>query len=138
MSEEKKEQTACQRCLRRGEDLRTISVACGYNMSELSLPFKTSTITEGSNPTHERQHRFFTLSVCKECRADWLATQVNWFHGEPTCLAPSPGTGIYMRSYGGTFEISEKDWQEICAARGEPDRVPVRYTGPPPQVGGAE
>jgi len=66
-------QETCQRCKRSGEDRRTLWMACFYAMHEIErVPFDHKEI-EG-NP-----NRFYTLRVCKSCRASWMQAIENWF-----------------------------------------------------------
>lgn len=138
----------CQRCGEVGEDRRTLWMACLYEMSELGLPFgndvrfrasleqltrmkgptqiKLSTgealnLTSGSVKTSGElfPEKFYTLRVCKDCRADWMFAIKGWFEN------PSPpekvGSGIFVRSGGTTVEITEEEWKRL-----NPDREPVR------------
>lgn len=66
MSEEK-----CQRCGDDGPDLRTLWMACLYDMSEMGLPFA------------QREKFFYTLFVCKDCRSDWMQSIKHWFNKKP-------------------------------------------------------
>lgn len=67
-------------CVRCGEtndpDLRTLWMSCLYDMSELKVPFEKKADGEG------RSKNYYTLLVCKDCRADWLMAIENWF-GNP-------------------------------------------------------
>ena len=53
-------------------DLRTITMSCGYNMSEFDIPLK-------KNPDIAE----WDIRVCKPCRSDWLVAQELWFN-QPT------------------------------------------------------
>lgn len=110
MSEEK-----CVRCGDIGEDRRTLWMACFYAMEELGIPFVQVDVKEYPKS-------FYTLRVCKACRADWMASIGDWFNSKPKNEAH--GTGIYVRKLGATFEISEEEWR-----RNNPGRDPVRYRG---------
>lgn len=51
--------------------------------------------------------KFFTMRVCKDCRADWMAAIQQWFREGPPDRA-SPETGIYTRIHGATREVTEE------------------------------
>lgn len=121
----------CDKCGEIGEDRRTLWMACFYAMDELPVPFEQVAIcgtlqqktgeeqsdifehvkypvfTDHPEAT-EQKHGFFTLRVCKECRASWMEAISNWFnsgskHQEPT------GTGVYCRKNGTNHEMSEEE-----------------------------
>ena len=101
----------CQRCKKIGEDRRTLWMACFYAMDELWLPFKK---IESSD-----KGMFYTLTVCKNCRASWMEAIKDWFNkGEVKEIVNS---GIFVRRNGATIEISEQEWY-----RENPGRDPVR------------
>jgi hypothetical protein len=107
----------CQRCHELGEDRRTISMSCLYDMDELGIPFKHKII---QNTISGNNNNFYTLTVCKQCRGSWMEAQVNWFNGVDN--AESCGSGIYIREYGAVKEITEEEWYER-----NPDITPVGY-----------
>src|SRR4051812_45877009 len=108
----------CQRC---GDgpdpDLRTIWMSSLYAMEELGLPFAQVAIRDGifapkigskpgvvgalpiykAIPTADTRcdRAFYTLRVCKGCRADWLHAIRQWF-GDKS-VRESCGSGIYVR-----------------------------------------
>ena len=96
----------CIRCGEMDEDLRTLYMACFYDMNELNIPFTP-------------RDKQFTLRVCKPCRGDWMNAIQEWFDKKP--IKESVGSGIFVRRNGATVEISEEEWQ-----RENPDREPVR------------
>ena len=49
-------------------DLRTLRMSCLYAMDEFDVPFK------------ENNDNYYTLRVCKPCRADWITTIEMWFN----------------------------------------------------------
>lgn len=102
----------CQRCHEEHEDLRTLSMACSYNMSELKLPFMV-----------EDSGVFYTLSVCKRCRSDWMHFIKIWFDNPNMNTIPyeERGSGIFIRDLGCNREISEEGFKKL-----HPDREPVR------------
>lgn len=108
----------CQRCHEVDEDRRTLVMACFYEMDEMGLPFKHQYL-----PAHiqDQGHKFYTLRVCKDCRADWMHAIENWFHTKPS-PEPSCGSGIFVRDLGATREISHEEWQKRHG-----DIVPVRF-----------
>ncbi len=99
----------CQRCGDKDYDRRTLWMKCFYEMSELGVPFDIV----------DRDDRFYTLRVCKDCRADWMTAIKNWFNEKP--VRESCGSGIFVRRNGATVEITEEEWREE-----NPDREPVR------------
>ena len=139
----------CQRCGERGEDRRTLMHACFYAMDELPIPFKLAAI-HGQDIEYERTetnrfgngfpfrthhfakpdkdaegytHQFFTLRVCKDCRASWMGALESWFKNvvpqyRVTTLVNS---GIFVRRRGSLVEISEDEWYKL-----NPGREPVR------------
>ena len=134
----------CQRCGEEGEDRRTLWHDCMYAMNELNVPFNQLAIdgvclertgTEVTTFGHKlpvwedpekvretkknQKHSFFTLRVCKDCRAQWMGAISKWFHDVPA--KESCGSGIFVRRNGATVEISEEEWD-----RENPDREPVR------------
>lgn len=100
-------QETCQRCGEDGYDRRTLWMKCFYAMAELNIPFS---IKDG----------YFTLRVCKDCRASWMGAIKEWFES-PAPTRDGRGSGIFVRENGATVEISESEW-----ALRYPDRVPVR------------
>lgn len=117
----------CARCGEHGPDLRTLWMACFYAMHELSVPFDQAAIEGRFRPyTGERPledlpgftiptwgppegeswtRTFYTLRVCKACRAAWMAAIQTWFHatdGRPE----STGTGVFVRRLGSCVELT--------------------------------
>jgi hypothetical protein len=91
----------CARCGKVGEDRRTIFAACLYAMEETGIPFEQCRITgewhnhsgykdvighrvatfeDKGTPT---QNSFYTVLVCKDCRADFLDAMKQWFFAGP-------------------------------------------------------
>jgi hypothetical protein len=66
----------CARCGKDGGDRRTLWMACLYEMNELHIPFEKVSVKEDGM---DRGRSFYTLRVCKECRADWMAAIQWWF-----------------------------------------------------------
>lgn len=133
----------CQRCGETGEDRRTLWMACFYQMSELGLPFDEvqirGTLTEkigeevsrfGNLPifaepasdAQRRNYKFYTLCVCKDCRASWMGAIGEWFKA-PLPVRESCGSGIFVRKNGATAEITEEEWREMHPDGREPCRV---------------
>jgi hypothetical protein len=107
---------ACQRCHELDEDRRTLWMDGFYNMLELDIPFKIEELT-----THiQSSRRFFTLRVCKQCRAEWLIAIECWFKTSKVEHKPC-GSGIYIREFGSIREISDEEWYSR-----RPDTEPVR------------
>ena len=101
----------CQRCGEDGYDRRTLRMACFYEMGELDIPFEKSEPKDGN--------RFYTLLVCKNCRADWMQAIKEWFDKKPKPFYYS--SGIFIRRNGATVEISQEEWDRL-----NPGREPVR------------
>lgn len=102
----------CQRCTDINEDMRTLEMACFYDMKELNVPFKLNEET-----------RTYSLRVCKDCRAAWMKAIENWFHNS-SFKKDAGGSGIYIREFGANVEISEEEWK-----RRHPGIEPVRFKG---------
>lgn len=102
----------CQKCKEEGSDRRTLSMACFYDMSELQIPFEKETIIEGGvNDAHPNSsHQFFTLRVCKDCRADWMTAIKTWWKMPPYKEINNPGTGIFVRELGTSVEVTEEEF----------------------------
>lgn len=139
----------CQRCGEEGEDRRTLHMACLYAMDELGLPFgqyridgehcqwvgeKKRTVPFSSlpwvtpvfaKPTGKKsakgQHQYFTLRVCKSCRASWMDAIRVWFDDKPGKVE-SCGSGIFVRRNGSNVEITDEEWFGL-----NPGREPVRF-----------
>ncbi len=97
----------CQRCNLEDEDCRTLWMSCFYEMDELKIPFQ-----------HECQllaeaipAKFYTLRVCKPCRSFWLGMIKVWFDN-PVPLRESCGSGIFVREFGATVEITREEWDK--------------------------
>ena len=124
----------CQRCGEPDADLRTLRMACTYMMDEIGLPFGVDVIdgrfissmrrietdppllVDSAEAAPEGKHRFYTLEVCKLCRADWMRAIKGWF--DDKSRPASPGSGIFIRDLGATREISEAEWAERVNAIG--------------------
>jgi hypothetical protein len=91
----------CQRCGEAGEDRRTLWMAAMYDLSETGIPLqqvrvtgkyaeqtgeemltsikiKVPVFTEEPG-TQDHEHRFYTLRVCKDCRAEWMLALRSWY-----------------------------------------------------------
>lgn len=70
----------CDRCaVDATGELRTLWMSCFYNMSELKIPFKSIDINNVAENPVTSIKRYYTLRVCKECRASWLRSIETWF-----------------------------------------------------------
>lgn len=96
----------CQKCGEEGSDRRTLKMACFYDMTELDVPFEnfgiygsvvefgglvpnrlgnislpgeTASFKPPGPDAKQSLHDFYTLRVCKECRADWMQAIQEWF-----------------------------------------------------------
>lgn len=101
----------CQRCGELGEDRRTLSMACFYAMEELNVPFNEEVyhVPKDSGQMEHNPKKFYTLRVCKDCRASWMGTIEQWFSLRPQKIPL--GTGIYIREHGATREITQEEWE---------------------------
>jgi len=113
----------CQRCKEVGEDRRTLWMACFYEMMELNIPFKKETITEEvvTDFVNQKKH-FYTLRVCKDCRADWMRTIQYWWNTIPP-KTESCGSGIFVRDFGSNKEITLEEYRAKYGNDAEPVRV---------------
>lgn len=105
----------CDRCNSTGQDRRTLWMACFYAMNELPVPFTGQRLGE---------RNFFTLRVCKRCRAEWMAAIAAWFAATPDGEdhdadepVPSIGSGIFVRDRGAVREITPEEWDRRYAER---------------------
>jgi hypothetical protein len=72
-----------------------------------------------------RETSMFSLTCCKSCRADFMDILRRWNSGE---FVSSEGTGdIPVRVNGTTKMVTQEQWEEMCNARGEEGREPVRF-----------
>ena len=109
-------QETCQRCGENDYDRRTLWMACLYNMNELSIPFENKDIE-----TEHGTRNFYTLRVCKDCRADWMQAIKKWFDEKFTMPKTGCGSGIFIRRNGSLVEVTEEEWYAE-----NPSREPVR------------
>lgn len=107
----------CQKCKETGDDHRTLWMSCMYEMNELNLPFikkKISVIDNNNSTTSENfsvyQQNFYTLRVCKECRAGWMAAIQEWFNDQSK--KELYGSGIFIRSQGVAVELSKEEFEK--------------------------
>jgi len=68
----------CQRCGEYGDDRRNIRMACPYDMSELGIPF-TKVKMQYAVGLEGQIIGFYTLCVCKKCRASWMQAVKDWW-----------------------------------------------------------
>jgi hypothetical protein len=145
----------CERCGSVGSDRRTLWMACLYQMNELGLPFKELSMNGTLHEVESREpviiggmnlgdrpkwgppvggneparRHFYTMLVCKRCRAEWMQAIADWFRNAPPdpdndADSPAPsriGSGIFVRRNGTNVEVSEEEWY-----RENPGRDPVR------------
>lgn len=112
----------CQKCKSEEDDLRTLWMACFYEMNELNLPFTKQFMlypNDSKEDGKETNHTFYTLRVCKECRARWMEMIRTWFHFD--FKRESPKTGIFVRHLGSNVEVTEEEFREL-----HPGIEPVR------------
>jgi hypothetical protein len=134
----------CQRCGEIGEDRRTLWMAAMYDLSETGIPLqqvrvtgkyaeqtgeemltgflklKVPVFTEKPG-TQDHEHRFYTLRVCKDCRAEWMLALRSWYLGRsnPDILSMEAQTKVRpgmiqmdgkvpMRVFGATISVPPK------------------------------
>jgi len=119
----------CVRCGDVDDDRRTLWMACFYAMDELPVPFEQARLTgtyhkhvgsttlpilnftvpafsdEPSGPPRDRS--FYTLRVCKDCRADWMRAISDWFQAGQTNRRT--GSGVWVRENGTNRELAEDE-----------------------------
>jgi hypothetical protein len=78
-----------------------------------------------TEPSEHVERTFYNLRVCKACRSDWMQSIKRWFNEAPATPQKGCGSGIFIREYGKTVEITEEEW-----ARRYGDRVPVKVVNP--------
>lgn len=110
----------CQKCGEEGEDRRTLWMACFYEMMELGIPFEKEIMFTNDYPRCDGKE-FYTIRVCKGCRADWMTMIKIWWDAPLKKTTPC-NSGIYIRHYGATVEISEEEFKKRYPGR-EPIRV---------------
>lgn len=102
----------CQRCEETDEDRRTLWMSCFYDMNELGLPFKQEELISSVNHGDrlELGRSFYTLTVCKRCRADWMLAIKDWFNEAPPDNN-NPSATIFIRELGATKGITREEWE---------------------------
>lgn len=90
----------CDKCKQVGKDLRTLWMACFYAMDELNVPFLQQQVGD---------RNFFTLRVCKDCRASWLKTIEIWFN---TPVPTKTTEGIPVRINGAVEFLSPEEYEK--------------------------
>lgn len=128
-------------------DLRTLWMACFYAMEELGIPFEKEVLfhadtqdLEMAKPpvTFESKisedkivlqsgtvrssgeldpQQLYTLRVCKDCRADWMAAIQGWFKA-PKPAREGSGTGVWIRDHGTNREATPEEVEEMLRKRG--------------------
>jgi hypothetical protein len=95
----------CQKCGVDAEgDIRTLWMACLYEMNELDIPFEEVELAN---------RHYYTLKVCKECRADWMKSIKVWF--ETQIIPETCDSGIYIRDLGHAKQVTLEEFQNIRA-----------------------
>ena len=138
----------CQRCGEIEEDRRTLYTACFYELNELGLPFSYQILfhakledLEPAKPPDEillsdskvfrltygtvtckgelEPTKFYTLRICKHCRADWMQSMVQWFRAPVTRSEPDEWRCVPVRENGVTVYITEAEWHNRRANVGK-------------------
>jgi len=101
--------STCFRCGDIDDDHRTLSMRCGYDMSELNISLLLGLGGE------------YTMSVCKRCRSQWMKAIKHWFKNiEPK---REVGSGIFIREFGDNVEITMEEWLEHREKRAKENYV---------------
>ncbi len=108
----------CDRCKEVDDDRRHLLMSCGYAMDEIDVPFDKKSLVDGEQ-LQRYEHKFFSLTVCKSCRSDWMHAIEDWFNNYVE--KPSCGSGIFIRDFGANREITDEQWNML-----RPDVEPVR------------
>lgn len=116
----------CARCgAAEGGDLRTLWMACLYEMSELAVPLIERRLIE-LEPTGSRSRSFYTLRVCKDCRGSWMKAIEDWFASWAKQLARAreleEQRHFPVRLRGGITMMTQAEWSHWRATGEEPDR----------------
>ena len=98
----------CEKCLEYDEDRRTLRMECFYDMGELRIPLDKQSM---KYIDHDDEVAFYTIRVCKRCRADWMLSIQKWFQEKP--FDESCGSGIYVRVFGDNRQITDEQWNEM-------------------------
>lgn len=108
----------CQRCKEEDDDRRTLWMSCFYDMDELGIPFEVKRMEWTVPPASHKgvTNDYFTLRVCKSCRADWMNQIRNWFNN--VYKRPSCGSGIYIKHFGDNIEITREEWDAMQKDKG--------------------
>jgi hypothetical protein len=73
----------CQRCGTESPDLRTLLLACLYNLNETGMPFTIYDHIASDG------RKFYALRICKECRGAFIRVLMDWF-GQETWASGVP------------------------------------------------
>ena len=98
----------CQRCKEKDEDRRTLWISCFYDMNELDIPFDNKMPIDLGGRSN---YKFYTLRICKDCRADWLRIIQNWFK-EEIIQKEKIGSGIFIREFGSLREVTLEEFNK--------------------------
>lgn len=67
-----------------------------------------------------QERPFYTLRVCKSCRADWMQAIEHWFNDNDFQDKPrSTGTGVFIRDHGINRELTEDEIKERWPIHGD-------------------
>lgn len=91
----------CARCGEEGNDRRTLWLSCLYDLSETKMPLDHVAVNGvlctpiEASPSYlgkqfavfspipgsiEVSYKFYTMRICKDCRAEWIKAQMDWFN----------------------------------------------------------
>lgn len=79
-------------------------------MEELNIPFtKLEAIFQDAPDS-------YALTVCKNCRADWMQAIKTWFESPPA-KKPSCGSRVWVRILGQMVEVSLDEFDKLMQER---------------------
>jgi hypothetical protein len=110
-------------------------MACFYEMNELGIPLEQVQLDgtmadkigvkklkfgkieydspEFGEPENCGKRQFYTMRVCKDCRADWMEAIKNWYDEKETpSKINTTGTGVFVRKLGKIYELTEEEVKE--------------------------
>lgn len=93
-------ENVCQKCGNDEGDLRKLWMSCLYEMNEVGIPFGRS---------KDDHHDFYTISVCKQCRGDWMMAIKNWF--EEPIVENKCDSGIFIPEYGKLLQVTPEEYE---------------------------
>ena len=108
-------------------DLRTLSVANGYELHEASTKLEKVEFAVASEPGVEAAVtlRLYQIRTCKNCRGDFIGLLRRWINGEFVDVAMREGLpksgdegeerNIPLRVDGATVMVTRSEWERFRA-----------------------